>query len=96
MKLAGCDALYRSVGMTVDVEGAHAADALTAVAVENNGLLALVDELLVEHVEHFKEARSGGNVLDAIVDESTLFLGTALTPYLEVYINIVFHLDCLL
>ena len=55
VELAGCDALYGSVGMAVDVERAHTADAFAAVVVEDYGLFAFLDELLVEHIEHLEE-----------------------------------------
>jgi len=55
MELAGGNALHGAVGMAVDIERAHAADTLAAVVVEHHGFLALVDELLVEHIEHFQE-----------------------------------------
>ena len=42
--------------ITVDVERAHTADSLAAVVVEHYRLLALLHKLLVEHVEHLKEA----------------------------------------
>jgi hypothetical protein len=43
------------VGLSVDHDPTGAADALTAVVVEGDGLLALVDETLVQHVEHLEE-----------------------------------------
>ena len=47
VQLAGGDALHEAVGVSVDVERAHAADALAAVRVEHYGFLALFDELTV-------------------------------------------------
>jgi hypothetical protein len=43
------------VGVSVDDDPALAADALAAVRVEGERLLALVEELFVENVEHFEE-----------------------------------------
>jgi len=91
MELARGDSLYRAVGMAVYIEGAHSADALAAVVVEHNGFFPLVDELLVEHVEHFKERAAGGDVLYAVFDELARFFGTTLTPNLQVYIDCMFH-----
>ena len=93
VQLAGGDALHGAVGMTVDVERAHAADAFAAVAVKDNGFLALVDELLVEHVEHLEERAAGRDVLDTVGLERTGLFGRALTPDLEVYVYSMFHCD---
>ncbi len=59
MELAGGDSLNGAVGVSVDVERTHAADTFATVAVKNYGLFVAVNELLVEHVEHFKERASG-------------------------------------
>ena len=56
VKLAsGGSTLGLAVRRTVDVERAHAADALAAVVVEHERLLAFLNQLLVEDVEHLKE-----------------------------------------
>ena len=91
VELACGDALNGSVGMTVDVERAHAADTLAAVAVENNGLFVVLNELLVEHVKHFEERRACRNVVEVIVDELTLLFRTTLTPDFEIYAYCIFH-----
>ncbi len=91
MELACGDALHGTVGVTVDVERAHAADAFAAVAVEYDGLFVLFDELLIEHVEHFEKAAVGRNVIEVIVDEPAFFFGTALTPNFQIYADCFFH-----
>ena len=48
-----------AVGDAVDHEAAHAADAFAAVVIEGDRLFALVDERLVEHVEHLEERHVG-------------------------------------
>lgn len=56
VELAGGDAGVVAVGTAVDVEAAHAADAFATVVVEAYWVGDLViDKLLVEDVEHFKE-----------------------------------------
>ena len=56
VELAGGDAIVVAMGSTIDVEPAHAADALSAVVVEAHGMRdAVVDEPLVQDVEHLKE-----------------------------------------
>ena len=49
-----------AVRLAVDHQAAHAADALAAVGVERDRLLALLVELLVEDVEHLEERHVGG------------------------------------
>jgi hypothetical protein len=51
------------VGDAVDHEAARAADALTAVAVEDDRVLAAADQVLVDHVQHLEE----GHVLVDVV-----------------------------
>jgi hypothetical protein len=55
VELAGCDALNGTVGVTVDVEGAHTADTFAAVVIEHYRFFTLFNQLLVKHVEHFEE-----------------------------------------
>jgi hypothetical protein len=91
VELAGRDALYGSVGMTVDIKRAHTADTFAAVIIKYYRLLTLLHELLVEHIEHFEERTSCRHIIDMIVDETAFFFGTALTPNLQVYRNCMFH-----
>lgn len=91
VQLAGGDALYGAVGVSVDVERAHAADAFAAVRVKHYGFLALFDELLVEHVKGFEEAGAGGYVIEMIGDKLSFLLRTTLTPYFQIYADVVFH-----
>ena len=44
--------------MTIDIEGAHPTDPFTAVVIEDHGLLALTDELLIEYIHHLEEGAS--------------------------------------
>ena len=56
MELAGGDAFVVAVRSAIDVEATHAADTLTAVVVEADGVRhVVVDQLFVELVEHFEE-----------------------------------------
>lgn len=96
VQLAGGYALDGTVGMAVDVEGAHAADALAAVVVEDDGFLAALDQQLVEHVEHLEEGLVGRDAVEVVFDELTRFFGTALTPNLQVYANSIFHFESVL
>ena len=60
VELAGGNAVVVAMRATVDIESAHAADALTAVVVEAHGMCnAVVDKLLVQNVKHLKEGAVG-------------------------------------
>jgi len=74
--------LAGAVRVAVDVQRAHAADALAAVVVEGHGLLALVDEVVVQDVEHLEERGVGRNVLDLVRFECAFRFSVLLTPYL--------------
>ena len=67
---------------TVDVERAHTADTLAAVMVEHEGLLAFVDEFLVQDVEHLEERGIIGNIVHLVGVEMSLVLGAVLAPEL--------------
>ena len=69
--------------MTVNIERAHAADALAAVVVKGNRLLALLDELLVEDVHHLEERGVGGNVAHLVGLKAALGMSVLLTPNLK-------------
>ena len=83
MELAGGGVAVAAVRVAVDVERAHAADALAAVVVEHHGLLMLGHELLVEGVEHLEERHVGGDVLEIVGLEMAFLLRSFLTPDLE-------------
>jgi len=82
VNLAGGSGLTGTVGVTVDVQRAHAADTLAAVVVERYGLLALVDKVVVQDVEHLKKRGVCRDVLDFARLEAALGLSVLLTPYL--------------
>ena len=77
--------------MSVDIERAHTADTLAAIVVEHNRFFTLVDELLIEYVEHFEERAVGGNILEGVLLESPFFFRAFLTPDSERYIDGFFH-----
>ena len=68
--------------MAVDVQRAHAADPFAAVVVECHGLLALVDQVVIQDVEHLEERGVGRDVFDFVSFETTLCFSVLLTPYL--------------
>ena len=72
-----------AVGDAVDGQRAGAADALAAVVVEVDRLLALVDEAFVDDVEHFEEGGLLGDVLGIVGFDAALVLGAGLAPDFE-------------
>src|SRR5690606_17563626 len=75
------------VGHAVDDQAAHAADALAAVAVEGDRLLALLDELLVEDVEHLQEGHIRLDVIDRVVFKTARLVGARLPPDPQVILH---------
>ena len=67
---------------TIDIERAHTAYTLAAVVVEDERLFALVDELLIEHVEHLKEAGIIRDVMHLLLLEVAFVLWAVLLPIL--------------
>ena len=81
VELAGGDAIVVAVWATVDIESAHAADALAAVVVEAHGMgNAVVDEPLVQDVKHLKEGTVGRDAIQRISLEMSLGTGVLLSP----------------
>ena len=81
VELAGGDAVVVAMGSAVDVESAHAANALAAVVVEAHGMCdAVVDKPLVQDVEHLKEGTIRRDVVDGVGLEMTLGTGIFLSP----------------
>ena len=55
LQLAYRGALEAAVRLAVDHESAHAADAFAAIVIERDGIVALLDEPLIQHVQHFEK-----------------------------------------
>jgi hypothetical protein len=70
VELADGAAAVGAVRDAVDQHAAHAADALAAVRVEGDRVLALGDQALVQHVEHLEERHVLDDVLDRVRDEA--------------------------
>ena len=81
VELAGGDAVIVAMRTTVDIKPAHAADAFATVVVEAHGMRnAVVDESLVQDVEHLKEATIRRDVVDGVGLEMALGTGVLLAP----------------
>ena len=81
--LAGGDAALLAVRDAVDGERAGAADALAAVVIEVDRLLALDHEALIDDIEHFQKRGFLGNVLGLVGFDLALGLGPGLPPNFE-------------
>jgi hypothetical protein len=79
VELAGGGAL-RAVRVAVDDEAARAADALAAVVVEGDRVLALEDEFLVEGVEHLQERHVRGDSVHLVGGHGAFGVGVLLPP----------------
>jgi hypothetical protein len=76
------------MGAAVDHHGARAADALAAVVVERDRLLAVGDEPLVEHVEQLEKRHVRAHVLDVVVLEAAPVVRAGLAPDAEVNLHL--------
>jgi hypothetical protein len=72
-----------AVGAAVDDEPARAADPLAAVVVERDRLLALLDQALVDDVEHLEKRHLRADVGRLVRDEAALGLRVLLPPDFE-------------
>jgi hypothetical protein len=73
----------RAVRLAVDHHAAHAADALAAVVVERDRVLALRDQALVDDVEHLQERHVRADVGRVVGDERARGPPIFLAPYFE-------------
>ena len=71
----------------VDVEAAHPANAFAAIVVEGNRFFTLVNEIMVQHIEHFQKRHVGGNVVKLVCFEGPLRVLVLLAPDLERYLH---------
>ena len=81
VELAGGDAIVVAMRAAIDIESAHAADALAAVVVETNRMGdAVVDDPFVQDVEHLKEGTIGRDAVQRISLEMALGASVLLSP----------------
>ena len=87
MQLTGCGALLGAVSLTVDHEAARATDAFTTIAVERDRLMAVVDQVFVDEVEHFEERHFVLHICCFVGLESAGIGWSVLAPDLECEIH---------
>src|SRR5205085_224660 len=72
-----------------DHHRAGAADALAAIVIERDRIVAGRDQLLVQYVEHFQERHVRADIIDLIVNESPNRFRVFLPPDLEMEFHIM-------
>ena len=82
MKLTGGGGFLRSVRGAIDDHAAGSANALSAVVVERDRLLAVPDEALVEDVEHLQERHVGRHLVQLVADHLAVLLEVLLRALL--------------
>jgi hypothetical protein len=80
MQLACGGRTLGAVGHAVDDHAACSADALAAVVVEGDRVGALLDQPLVDHVEHFEKRHIWANIFGRVADHLALGLAVLLAP----------------
>ena len=95
-KLAGRDAVVRTMSAAIYKQTAGTADTFAAIMVEGDrtgtlaaafnrhGINALADKLFIKDIQHLQEGGIAFNTRNMISLEMTLGLGVFLTPYLEI------------
>ena len=77
--------------MSIHIQRAHTADTLAAIVVEYDWLFALVDQTLIQNVQHFQERDTLVDLVDLVSLELSFFLRTSLTPNFKRYFYIFIH-----
>ncbi len=87
VELAGGRQATGAVGLAVDHHAAGAADALTAIVIEGDGVLARIDEALVDDVEHLEERHVGAHAPCFVALEAARRLGVLLPPDVQLEVQ---------
>jgi hypothetical protein len=90
VQLANGGAFEASVRLAIDHEAAHAADAFAAIVIESDGILALLDQPLIQHVQHFEKRHVLVHAGNLIANHAPPVLRIFLPPDVERQ----FHLTC--
>ena len=81
MKLARGDAVVVAMRSAVDIQAAHSAYALATVVIEAHRMrYAVVDEALIEDVEHLQKRAVRRDVIDRICLKMSFYMGVFLYP----------------
>ena len=83
MLTAGRGVRHRAVRLAIHQEATAATHTLTTIGLEDNGLAALFDNLIVEAVEQLQHAHLGLCVVDDVMLETTLGARTCLAPDIQ-------------
>ncbi len=76
--------------MAVDREAAHAADAFAAIMIKSHRLLTLLNQLLIDDVQHFEKRSLGGNIPRLVITKNSLCLRITLPPNFEMEVHNLF------
>jgi hypothetical protein len=88
VKLTGSRSAHWSVSDSIDHHSARSADALAAIVLEVNRLIALLDQLLVDDVEHFEEGGIRTDVARLVLHKAALAVPGALSPDMQGQIHL--------
>ena len=81
VELTGGDAIVVAVRSAINIESAHATDALPTVVVETDGMSNMVvDEPLIQDVKHLKKRAVRRDIINGIGLEMAFGSGVLLTP----------------
>ncbi len=75
---------------SVDVHAAHAADAFSAIVVENNWSLTLANKFLVQNIHHLQKRHIGVDVGDGVINKFPGSLGVLLSPDFEFEVHTLY------
>jgi hypothetical protein len=67
----------------VDHEAARATDAFSTIVLERDRVLTLVDQILIENIEHLEKRHVGADIVKLIGREAALVFGVLLPPNMQ-------------
>lgn len=81
VKLASSHTTVVAMRTAINIKSAHTANTFTAIVIKANRMCnVIVDELLIQNVEHLEEGTIGADVLNFVGLETTLCFSVFLTP----------------
>src|SRR5207237_996847 len=90
VQLANGGAFEAAVGLAIDHEAAHAADPFATIVVKRDGILAFLDQPLVQHIQHLEERHVLVHARNLVANHAPAVLRVFLPPDVKYQ----FHLTC--
>jgi hypothetical protein len=83
VELTGRSTGFGAVGKAVDHQAARATNAFAAIMLKDNRLVAFLDKVFVDDIEHFQEGHVGHYVGSRVLDHFSRLIRAWLPPHTQ-------------